>query len=85
MPYIQESGSRRVACDTIALGATKNAGWWQLPDIGTQVLLAFVGKGHSNPVVMGNIYDLKHRPPKHSTEKKSDSIVYQTKGHRLEF
>jgi uncharacterized Zn-binding protein involved in type VI secretion len=34
---------------------------------------------------MGNIYDLKHRPPKHSTEKKSDSIVYQTKGHRLEF
>ncbi|MDR0320569.1 MAG: phage baseplate assembly protein V [Treponema sp.] len=90
-------GRIRVAADTIApgvitpwipviaLGATKNTGWWQLPDIGTQVLMAFVGKGHSRPVVLGCIYDRKHLPPKHSTEKKSDSKLYQTKAHRMEF
>jgi phage baseplate assembly protein gpV len=90
-------GRVRVACDTIAPGAvtpwiqiiapgaTKETGWWQLPDIGTQVLMAFVGKGHRNPVALGCIYDLKHRPPEHSTEKVCDSKVYQSKKHRLEF
>jgi phage baseplate assembly protein gpV/uncharacterized Zn-binding protein involved in type VI secretion len=89
-------GRLRVACDMIApgavtgwipmvrMGAGKGSGWWQLPDIGTQVLLGFVGCCLSEPVVLGCIYDLKHKPPKHSTEKAADSIVYQTKSHRLE-
>ncbi len=90
-------GRVRVACDTIApgavtpwiqiiaLGATNKTGWWQLPDIGTQVVLGFVGKGHNNPVVLGCIYDLKHLPPEHTPKKESDSKVWQTKKHRLEF
>ena len=90
-------GRVRVAADTIApgavtpwipviaLGAGRNMGWWQLPDIGSQVLMAFVGKGHSNPIVIGNIHDLKNRPPKHSTAKARDSKLYQTKNHRMEF
>jgi phage baseplate assembly protein gpV len=69
----------------VALGATKKTGWWQLPDIGTQVMMAFVGRGRSNPVVIGCLYDLKHLPPEHSTEKLRDSKVYQTRAHRLEF
>ena len=89
-------GRLRVACDMIApgavtgwipmvrMGAGKGSGWWQLPDIGTQVLLGFVGCCISEPVVLGCIYDLKHRPPKHSTEKAAVSIVYQTKSHREE-
>ena len=62
-------GRLRVACDMIApgaetpwipmiaVGAGRGCGWWQLPDIGAQVLLGFVGKGHSDPVALGCVYD----------------------------
>jgi len=91
------NGWVRVACDSIApgaitpwipvlaIGASKDSGWWQIPDIGTQVLMFFVGKGHSRPVVVGSLYDEKHRPPKHSTKNPADSLVYQTPNHRMEF
>ena len=90
-------GRVRVACDLIApgavtpwipiiaIGAGDGYGWWQIPDIGTQVLLGFMGKGHSNPIVIGCVYDEKNRPPKHSTARPADSLVYQTKNHRIEF
>jgi len=90
-------GRVRAACDTIApgavtpwmqviaLGAAKKTGWRQLPDVGTQVLIAFAGKGRRNPVVLGCIYDAEHRPPKHSAERACESLVYQTKKHRVEF
>ncbi len=89
-------GRVRVACDMIAPGAvtpwipvirpwaSKESGWWSLPDIGTQVLLGFIGNSTNQPVCLGCVYDLKHLPPKHSTENPSDSIVFQTKNHRLE-
>ncbi len=64
--------------------ASKKAGWWYLPDIGTQVLLGFIGNNTAQPFVIGCIYDLKHLPPKHSTEDPSKSIVMQSKNHRLE-
>ncbi|QQO09021.1 phage baseplate assembly protein V [Breznakiella homolactica] len=92
----QYLGRIRVACDMIApgavtdwlpvirMGATAETGWWQLPDIGTQCLLAFPWGCHSKPVILGFLYDQKHLPPEHSTEKAADSIVYQTTAHRME-
>ena len=90
-------GRVRVACDTIApgaitpwipvlqMGASKKSGWWLIPDIGVQVLMIFVGSTRSRPVVIGCIFDLKHLPPKHTTEKVRDSKLFQTKNHRMEF
>ena len=69
----------------LAVGASKDSGWWQPPDIGAQVVMFFVGKGRSRPVVVGCIYDLNNRPPKHSTKNPADSLVYQTRAHRMEF
>jgi phage baseplate assembly protein gpV len=68
----------------IARGAGKDRGFWQLPDIGTQVVMAFVGNSYNVPVVLGCLYDLKHLPPKHSSRRAADSAVYQTKNHRVE-
>jgi type VI secretion system secreted protein VgrG len=69
----------------IAPGAGKDTGWWQLPEIGSHVLLAFVGTGRQTPIVLGNIYDINLQPPKHTAEKVKDSKVWQSKAHRVEF
>lgn len=59
-------------------------GLWSLPDIGTQVLVAFPAGDKSHGMVLGCLYDEKHLPPETSPEKKADSILYQTRNHRIE-
>lgn len=59
-------------------------GLWSLPDIGTQVLVAFPDGDKSHGIVLGCLYDEKHLPPETSPEKKADSILYQTRNHRIE-
>ncbi len=89
-------GRVRVACDMIAPGAITpwiplvnswamdGQGWWQIPDIGTQVLLVFPGGSMTFPLVLGSFWDENHKPPKTTTEKAADAVLYQTKNHRLE-
>ena len=59
-------------------------GFWTLPDIGTQVLVAFPAGDKSHGIVLGCLYDEKHLPPETSSEKKADSMLYQTRNHRIE-
>ena len=59
-------------------------GLWSLPDIGTQVLVAFPDGDKSHGIVLGCLYDEKHLPPETSPEKKSDSMLLQTRKHRIE-
>lgn len=59
-------------------------GFWSLPDIGTQVLVAFPDGDKSHGIVLGCLYDEKHLPPETSPEKKSDSMLLQTRNHRIE-
>lgn len=59
-------------------------GFWTLPDIGTQVLVAFPDGDKSRGIVLGSLYDEKHLPPEISSEKKADSILLQTRNHRIE-
>jgi phage baseplate assembly protein gpV/uncharacterized Zn-binding protein involved in type VI secretion len=89
-------GRVKVACDMIAPGAITpwiplvqgwamdGQGWWQLPDIGTQVLLVFPGGSMRFPLVLGSLWDENHKPPVTTTEKAADAVLYQTKNHRLE-
>ena len=60
------------------------AGFWVLPDIGTQVIVCFPYGNRSQGIVLGCIYDMKHKPPQHSTDNPSHSYLLQTKKHRLE-
>ena len=59
-------------------------GLWSLPDIGTQVLVAFPDGDKSRGIVLGSLYDEKHLPPEISSEKKADSMLLQTRSHRIE-
>lgn len=59
-------------------------GFWTLPDLGTQMLISFPDGDFFNGVVLGCIYDQKHLPPETSTEKPTESYLWQTKAHRIE-
>lgn len=59
-------------------------GLWSLPDIGTQVLVVFPDGDKRHGIVLGSLYDEKHLPPKTSPEKKADSMLLQTRNHRIE-
>lgn len=59
-------------------------GFWTLPDIGTQVLVAFPDGDKSHGIVLGCLYDEKHLSPETSPEKKADGMLLQTRNHRIE-
>lgn len=59
-------------------------GFWMLPDIGTQVLVAFPDGDKSHGIVLGCLYDEKHLSPETSPEKKADGMLLQTRNHRIE-
>lgn len=59
-------------------------GLWSLPDIGTQALVAFPAGDKRHGIVLGCLYDEKHLPPKTSPENKADSMLLQTRSHRIE-
>lgn len=59
-------------------------GFWTLPDIGTLVLVAFPAGDKRHGIVLGCLYDEKHLPTKTSPENKADSMLYQTRSHRIE-
>jgi uncharacterized Zn-binding protein involved in type VI secretion len=63
---------------------TRGYGFWQIPDIGTQVILVFPGADADGPVAIGCVFDQNHLPPQISTEHPGDCIVWQTKNHRVE-
>ena len=85
-------GRIRVRCDMISPGAVtpwvqiahKHKGIWRLPDIGVQAVVAFIGNKIERPIVLGFIYDEKHRPPLEEGEKAAESAVFQTKTHRID-
>lgn len=89
-------GRIRVQMDSVAPGcvspwyhmsgqwkSSKN-GLWQLPELGTQVIVCFPENDYVHGIVLGCIYDQKHLPPELSTEKPNQSYLWQTKNHRIE-
>lgn len=72
-PWYQVAGNRKAG-----------NGLWALPEIGTQVVVCFPYGDRSHGIILGCIYDQKHRPPQHDTENPSASQLIQTKNHRIE-
>jgi len=64
--------------------AHKHKGVWRLPDIGVQAVVGFVGNRIERAIVLGFMYDEKHRAPIEEGEKAAESAVFQTKRHRID-
>ena len=60
------------------------SGFWTLPSTGTQALVAYTSGDRRSGYVLGFIYDGQHKPPEATSGKASDSILVQTKNHRIE-
>ncbi|MCI6442349.1 MAG: phage baseplate assembly protein V [Spirochaetia bacterium] len=60
------------------------SGFWTLPSTGTQTLVAYTSGDRRSGYVLGFIYDGQHKPPEATGGKASDSILVQTKNHRIE-
>ena len=60
------------------------SGFWTLPSTGTQTLVAYTSGDRRSDYVLGFIYDGQHKPPEATGGKASDSILVQTKNHRIE-
>ena len=69
---------------TLNMWSGNEKGMWTLPDVGTQVVVCFPYGNRSQGVVLGCIYDMKHKPPKASPENSAESYLWQTKSHRIE-
>ena len=85
-------GRIRIQCDMISPRsvtpwvhiAHKHKGVWRLPDIGVQAVVGFVGNRIERAIVLGFMYDEKHRAPIEEGEKAAESAVFQTKRHRID-
>ncbi len=69
---------------TLNMWSGNEKGLWCLPDIGTQVVVCFPYGNRSQGIILGCIYDMKHKPPKTSPSNSAESYLWQTKKHRIE-
>jgi len=66
--------------------AGKNRGWMTIPEIGDEVLVAFVHGDHDNAIVLGSVYNGVDVPPYANEDGNNDLRVFQSRsGHRLTF
>ena len=85
-------GRIRIQCDMISPGALtpwvhiahKHKGIWRLPDIGVQAVVGFVGNRIERAIVLGFMYDEKHRAPVEEGVEVNESAVFQTRRHRID-
>ncbi|MGN0728822.1 phage baseplate assembly protein V [Treponema sp.] len=69
---------------TVNMWRGKGEGVWWLPEIGTQVVVCFPYGNRMQGVILGCIYDQKHRPPEGTAANRGENYIWQTKSHRLE-
>ena len=66
--------------------AGKNRGWMTIPEIGDEVLVAFVHGDFNHAIVLGAVYNGEESPPYANEDEENNLRVFQSRsGHRLTF
>ena len=66
--------------------AGKDRGWMTIPEIGDEVLVAFVHGDFHHAIVLGGVYNGKDTPPYANEDGDNNLRVFQSRsGHRLTF
>jgi len=70
----------------VMLGASKNRGWFFIPEIDDEVLVLFEHGDLDHPLVIGALYNGKDKPPDNNQDGKNDRRVIKSRqGSRVLF
>lgn len=67
----------------LSMGSSPDTGCYFLPEIESKVIISFIGKGITNPIVLGGIWAEYQQPP--ITEENSDADLNKDGENNLKF
>lgn len=70
-------------CRVRQLYAGNGYGTFFIPEVGDEVLIAFVHGDLRLPVIIGGLYNGKDKPPSHRTDEKDQKVVRTKAGHQI--
>jgi uncharacterized protein involved in type VI secretion and phage assembly len=85
IPVLTE-GETTFWCPMIQLGASKNRGWFFIPEVDDEVMLAYEHGDINRPIVLGAIWNGKDKPP--DNNKSGDNprrVIKSREGSRVLF
>ena len=68
----------------VSLGAGKERGWFFLPEVNDEVLVAFEHGDMNRPVVLGALWNGKDKPPEEQSSSNSKRVLVSREGSRIE-
>jgi phage baseplate assembly protein gpV len=84
MPALTEAETTGWA-PLIMLGASRNRGWFFIPEVDDEVLLVFEHGDPNRPVVMGAIWNGKDKPPDQNPGGNPRRVIKSRQGSRVVF
>lgn len=82
--YGEEGKTETTWIRVASLYTEQQAGYYLLPEIGTEVLIAFIDGNRNNPVVIGSLWNELHEiPPAYATEKNTVKGFRTKNGHEI--
>lgn len=73
-------------CPVVAIGAGRDRGWFTLPEVDDEVLVAFEHGEVARPIVIGQIWNGKDKPPEANPSGDNPKRVFASKsGHTVTF
>lgn len=84
LPGWGEGGKHDAAWARVStLDAGKNAGTWFIPDVGDEVVVAFIGGDARQPIVLGALWNGEHAPPETVETGNPRRMIKTRAGSRL--
>jgi uncharacterized protein involved in type VI secretion and phage assembly len=68
----------------VSLGAGKERGWFFLPEVNDEVLVAFEHGDINRPVVLGALWNGKDKPPEEQSSSNAKRVLVSRAGSRIE-
>jgi len=69
----------------VSLGAGKDRGWFFLPEVNDEVLVAFEHGDFNRPIVIGALWNGTDKPPEEQSASNPKRVVVSREGSRIEF
>ncbi len=69
----------------VSMGAGKDRGWFFLPEVDDEVLVAFEHGDFNRPIVIGRLWNGKDKPPEQQSSSNDKRVIKSRGGSKIEF